>query len=325
MKKTIKLILDTDIGGDCDDAGMMAMMHRLCDVGEGELLGVTHCYASPYLAGCIDAINTYYRRRVPIGVNYEYPLSGKNVYDLALCEEFPNAYPAADYETDRRPPDSVRLIRRLLADAEDQSVTLVATGKLYTLARLIMSEADELSPLTGRELVGKKLLRTVIMGGRFFESWPMPIFESNDPTHQPVTWEWNIYHHGKGVAASQTVLDNWEGELVLASYEIGAPLITMKKYILEAPCADPVRRAYELHSRGVPRGRSSWDHTAMLEAIRPDTYWNYHEYGRISVDEGGITSWKRDPTARHTYLLPRTDHAELCDLIDALVDHRRYE
>ena len=319
MSRPIKLILDTDLGGDCDDAGMMAMMHRLCDLGEAELLGVTHCYASPYLAGCMDAINTYYGRRVPVGVNYAVQLSGKNVYDKALCEEFPNAYPPKEYENENRPIDSVRLIRRLLANAEDHSVTLVATGKLYTLARLIVSEADAESQLTGKELVAKKLLRTVVMGGRFVESWPMPIFESNNPTHHEVTWEWNIYHHGKGVAASQTVFDNWTGELVLTSYEIGAPLITMKNYILEAPVADPVRLAYELHSKGIPRGRSSWDHTAMLEAIRPNTYWYYHEYGKVSVDDGGITSWRRDPNYRHTYLLPKTDHRELCDLIDSIV------
>ena len=319
MSKPVKLILDTDLGGDCDDAGMMAMMHRLCDAGEAELLGVTHCYASPYLAGCMDAINTFYGRSVPVGINYDMPLSGKNVYDLALCEEFPNAYPPKDYEGEGRPVDSVTLIRRLLADAEDHSVTLVATGKLYTLARLILSEGDDASPMSGRELIGKKLLRTVIMGGRFFESWPMPIFESNDPTHQEVTWEWNIYHHGKGVAASQTVFDNWVGELVLSSYEIGAPLITMKSYILEAPADDPVRRAYELHSKGVPKGRSSWDHTAMLEAIRPDTYWHYHEYGKISVDDGGITTWRQDPDCQHTYLLPKVDHSALCNLIDYIV------
>ena len=202
-------------------------------------------------------------------------------------------------------------------------MTLVATEKMYTLADLILSQGDTICPLSGKELVRKKLLRTVIMGGRFFESWPMPIFESNNPAHQQVTWEWNIYHHGKGVAASQTVFDCWEGELVLASYEIGAPLITMKNYILEAPEDDPVRRAYELHSKGVPKGRSSWDHTAMLEAIFPGEYWNYHEYGRIRVDDGGITSWSPDPSCRHTYLLPKADHGTLCALIDHIVDPKR--
>ena len=39
-KKPIKIIFDTDIGGDCDDAGALALIHRLCDKGEAELLAV---------------------------------------------------------------------------------------------------------------------------------------------------------------------------------------------------------------------------------------------------------------------------------------------
>ena len=62
-KKTMtKILFDTDIGGDCDDAGALAMLHRLCDLGECELLAVTACYASPYVAGCIDAINRGVRK-----------------------------------------------------------------------------------------------------------------------------------------------------------------------------------------------------------------------------------------------------------------------
>ena len=32
------------------------MLHSLCNKGEAELLAVTHCYSSPWYAGCIDAI-----------------------------------------------------------------------------------------------------------------------------------------------------------------------------------------------------------------------------------------------------------------------------
>ena len=49
-KKPVKIIYDTDIGGDCDDAGTLSMLHRLCDKNEAELLAVTHCYATPYAA-----------------------------------------------------------------------------------------------------------------------------------------------------------------------------------------------------------------------------------------------------------------------------------
>lgn len=51
IMKKVKILFDTDIGCDCDDAGALALLHRLCDRGEAELLAVTHCYATPWVAG----------------------------------------------------------------------------------------------------------------------------------------------------------------------------------------------------------------------------------------------------------------------------------
>lgn len=67
MGGRVKIIFDSDIGGDCDDAGALCLLHRLCDKGEAELLATTHCFDSPYLAGCMDAINTFNNRKVPVG------------------------------------------------------------------------------------------------------------------------------------------------------------------------------------------------------------------------------------------------------------------
>ena len=94
MKTIPKIIFDTDIGGDCDDAGAFALLHRLCNKGEAELLAVTACYASPYVAGCIDAINTYFGRIVPVGVNYSRKSENRGVYAGELCDNYPNRYPA---------------------------------------------------------------------------------------------------------------------------------------------------------------------------------------------------------------------------------------
>ncbi|NRF95128.1 hypothetical protein HQN89_30025 [Paenibacillus frigoriresistens] len=59
-QRTRRVILDTDMGPDCDDAGALAILHALVDRGEAELLAVTHCTSNPWGAGCIDAINVYY-------------------------------------------------------------------------------------------------------------------------------------------------------------------------------------------------------------------------------------------------------------------------
>lgn len=315
-KIPVKIIFDTDIGMDCDDAGTLAMLHRLCDKGEAELLAVTHCGASPYYAGCIDAINKFYSREVPIGLNYERKTDSRGVYAGLLCENFPNSYPSDIFGTESTPPDTLTVLRKTLSSAEDQSVVLVVTGTLASMAKLVTSGSDEISELTGRELIFKKIARTVVMGGRFFESWPMAIYPDGRTDGNPVTWEWNI--KGSGIKAARVALDEWPTELVFSSYEIGSYIKTMVGYPKRAREGDPVATAYEAHNQGA--GRCSWDQTAMLEAVRPGVYWNYHEFGRISIDDELVTHWSSDLTRRHTYLLPKVDYEQIREVIDGLVD-----
>jgi len=313
-----KIIFDTDIGCDCDDAGAMAVLHRLCELGEAELLLVTHCGATPYTAGCIDAINTYYGRVVPVGHNLaaSQPQGSGSVYAQALTEQFPNRFPPKTYETPEGAPDSIPLIRKALRDAEDNSVTLVATGNMATLARLLTSPADDISPMTGKEMIAKKLERTVVMGGRFYETWPMVIYADNEVGSMAVDWEWNI----KGsVPSAQLVCREWTGELIFASYEIGNYLRTLTDITDRAASENPVRRAYELHSQLTgQRGRPSWDLVAVLDAVRPNTYWYYHEFGRVVVDDGGVTHWRSEKGAKQTYLLPKVDYDEVLRTLNAL-------
>ena len=43
-----KIIFDTDIGGDCDDTGSLAIVHECERAGKAKLLAVTLSTASPY-------------------------------------------------------------------------------------------------------------------------------------------------------------------------------------------------------------------------------------------------------------------------------------
>ena len=309
-----KIIFDTDIGWDCDDAGALALLHRLCDAGEAELLATIHCYDHPYVAGCLDAINTHCGRPVPVGLNYAQPRNHPDTYARALGEAFPNRYPAACLGTPDAPADSLALMRKLLAEAEDGSVTIVTVGDQANLARLVTSEADEYSPLSGTELISRKIARTVVMGGRFYEGWPMVIYSDNINNIGPVTTEWNIFDH---IPAAQTVAKLWPGELVYASTEIGTYVVTMKGWKAETMPNDPVALSYGIHNGGV--GRSSWDHTAVLEAVRPGAYWNYRPYGRVSVDDKGITSHTIDEAGKQTFLLPKVDYTAVADVIDGIM------
>ena len=291
------ILFDTDIGADCDDAGALALLHRLCDRREATLSAVTACYASPYAAGCIDAINAYYGRSVAVGINHGTPPFEKSVYAEALCTTFPNRYPA---ERVKDVPDTLAVLRQTLADAPDRSITFVVTGMLTSAAKLLESRPDAISPLSGRSLIEQKIARTVIMGGNFA-----------DPTQA----EWNIRCD---IPAAQTVVAGWPGELIFSGFEIGAACVSLCDYARLGSPDDPARLAYALHPSG-KHGRASWDLTAMLEAVRPGQYWDYHPHGRITVDDSGITTWHPAQDSRHTFLLPRNDAAELHTVMDGLV------
>ncbi|MBR5742391.1 MAG: hypothetical protein IKX85_01205, partial [Clostridia bacterium] len=95
--KPVRILFDTDLGGDCDDAGALLLLHRLIVRGEAELLAVTHCMASPWYAGAVDAIDRFWGHEVPVGINYERRVTGRGNHAAALAENFPNRFPPAEY------------------------------------------------------------------------------------------------------------------------------------------------------------------------------------------------------------------------------------
>src|SRR5947209_8178268 len=64
----VKVLFDTDMDSDCDDAGALAILHALADAGEAEVLATMVSSLHPYSVPCVAAINRYYGRPdLPIG------------------------------------------------------------------------------------------------------------------------------------------------------------------------------------------------------------------------------------------------------------------
>ena len=73
----VKIICDTDMDTDCDDAGALAVLHGLADRGEGEILATMVSSQYPWSAPCVEAINRYYGRAdLPIGASIALSCSG---------------------------------------------------------------------------------------------------------------------------------------------------------------------------------------------------------------------------------------------------------
>ena len=161
------VIFDTDMDTDCDDLGAMAILHAMADQGEIKILATTCSSKYPYSGPCIQTVNDYYGRKdLPVGVpkGKGASIDRGSQYARPLVERFK---PAAQTNDDL--PDAVTVLRKALAESSDQSVVLVTVGYLTNLSDLLKSEPDTISDLSGRDLVAKKILRYVCMGGRYPE------------------------------------------------------------------------------------------------------------------------------------------------------------
>ncbi len=168
--RPVKLILDTDMGNDIDDALALAMVHALADRGEAELLAVTLCKDNPWAAVYVNLVNHFYGRPdVPIGAVRKGVTPEDGNYIRAISElrsggkhVFPRRLTSGDDA-----PEAVSVLRKALAAQPDASVVLVSIGFLTNIARLLESGPDAASPLSGADLVRRKVRLYSLMAGDF--------------------------------------------------------------------------------------------------------------------------------------------------------------
>ncbi len=302
IREPVKLILDTDMSGDCDDAGALALLHALADRDECEILAVVtnRRDLTDASAAAVDAINTYYGRgEIPIGTDKIGPtaLQRASPYTIALRDEFEHDVPA-----DADVKDAIDVYRRALIAEADQSVTICSIGAFSNLAELV-----RVAP----ELVRTKVQRLVVMGGHFPKSNRR---------------ETNIAAH---VKAAQYVADHWPGEIVWHGFEVGEQLVTGAE-LKATPKNNPVRRSYELrpmpgNKMSIDNGKPSYDQAAALYAVRggEPKFWQVIRNGRVEVKEPGITSWLQespsDKSAEHSYVKIASSPQQLADVIEELM------
>jgi inosine-uridine nucleoside N-ribohydrolase len=298
-----RIILDTDLGSDCDDAGALATLQGLADAGEAEILACIYSSGrNPYGPGCISAINTYYGRPgIPIGAAAESDL-GDPRNDFLEQIATNQALYGHSVVSRREVPDLVSVYRRALATAPDRSAQIVSIGHTKGLSDLLESHPDTSSPLRGRDLVQRKVKRWVAMAGQF-------------PNEKEPSWNF-----GRNGAAqySRHAVAHWPTPIVFSGYEIGVAIQTGRS-LRATPADNPVREAYRLWENAIENGRASWDQTAVLYAVRGEgDYWELR-HGWCEVDDAGRTHWQDDSTGPHAYLVQRMPPAAMAEVIEDLM------
>ncbi|MEZ6045344.1 MAG: nucleoside hydrolase [Planctomycetaceae bacterium] len=154
----MKLIFDTDMGNDIDDALALGVIHALQSRGECELLAVTVSKDNPMAVRFCDAINTFYLRgTIPVGKvrDGKTPEPGKFLPLVDVMDEGQPRFPHSLTGTEEDTPEAYLLLRQILSEQPDNSVVIAVVGFSTNIARLLDSKQTT-SPLSGVELVAKK-------------------------------------------------------------------------------------------------------------------------------------------------------------------------
>lgn len=286
----VRIIFDTDMDSDCDDAGTLAMLHAFADRGEAEILATPVSSRHPWSGPCVDAINTYFGRPgLPIGTPEG---SGRDQQGSRFARRIAETFPQ-DVPPGAAAPSATQVYRQTLAAQGDGSVVIVTVGDLTNLRYLLESPADEFSPLAGKELVRRKVKHWVCMGSRY------------PADRDPARWG----NFKLDPESTVKAIEGWPTPIIFTGGGAFAESLATGKRLAEAPKDNPVRRVYELYFSGAPRNRHSADQIAVMVAVRgAGPPWRIVTEGHNHIFPNGTHEWRESPdNPRHSYISALAD------------------
>lgn len=287
----INVIFDTDMGNDIDDALALDMLYKYMDSGKMNVLAIMNNKDSQHSTEYIDIMNTWYGySNIPIGKLEDGVTINDYVnYAQKVCNLEENGQPMFKRTLSRYDDllDSHILYRKILAEQPDSSVTVISVGFSTNIARLLETSADEYSPLSGKELIAKKVKLLSVMGGCFKEK----------PRK-----EFNIIND---VPSAQKLFSEWPTTIVVSPFAVGEKIQFPAKVIENDFNWEPKHllvKSY-INYRPMPYNRATWDLTSVLYVAEPDsTFFGKSAKGNISVTDDGYTVFEASSTGLHTYL-----------------------
>ena len=283
-KKRTAVILDTDVGADCDDMMAIAYLAEAEREGAIALKAITH---SNTCEEGLPAIRAYLKH---LGTDIEVghvagEVGAYDNYAAEVAEAFGDESCYAPSE------DAVTLLRRTLSQSLD--VILIAVGPMTNIAALLESKPDGISTQDGVALVRERCKRVVLMAGDFVSGKP----------------EWNVK---LDVAAMRTVVESCPVPLYVLPFECGHEMITGAHLLDAAYPENPLSLSFrEFPGVTEKGGRHSWDPaTAAFACLGEGELFSVSEPCVISVDEIGTTTARNDPRGMHRIISVRVNEGE---------------
>lgn len=301
--KPLKIIFDSDLGPDYDDVGALAFLNAMADSGKVEILATLASNKHELVVPAINVINTYFGRGdLPVGAPKSpgVNLGSSQHWADSIVAKYPHSINLTS-----EAPDAVDVYRKILSNQPDTSVTIITVGFLTNLNNLLNSKPDSISPLSGKDLVIKKVKKLVSMAGGF-----------------PNGKEFNIKMDS---TASKYVYDNWPTKIIFSGYEIGSKIHTGLKLISSKISNSPVKDVFRI---SIPLaaedkdGRMSWDETAVLIGVYGTSGFFDTVRGKIVVNSDGSNTWSSSNDGNQFYVTMKMPVEQISDFIEARMMHQ---
>ncbi len=290
MRKQI--FIDTDMGSDCDDVAAVAILAHFHKLGKINLLGVSHTSANPRTVEYLDMVCRFY------GYETENLAAASKEWGIGEFRDgfFDDVLDGFAYHTPECGLNAVQLMRKQLSNAKD--ATVLCIGPLNNMSRFLDSSPDEISPLSGKEILAQNVKEVVVMGG---------IFDNKRYDFYGETFEIE-YNIKLDACASKNFIENCPAKITFVEFELGYNVKTFADTVAST-VETPIKRAYKLFKVA---SRESWDVVAALYCLFGENgYYQTSAEGECVVDDNGKTNFYKKQGSKHQYLIEAASKEEI--------------
>lgn len=293
---TKNMILGTDWWTDCDDVVALRLIGRFIKEGQVNLLGIGINACMDYSAASLKSfLDVEGLSGIPVGIDLKATdFEGVPRYQEPLAKRYRCTLKNEDL------PSAVSLYRRLLADSLDE-VEIMEIGFPQVLSELLESKSDDISVLSGLELVKKKVSKIWVMAGKWDEDGGR---------------EHNFCISPRARTAAEKLCRLCPVPITFLGFEIGYDVITGDN--LDE--SDPLHLVMADHRSG--NGRFSWDPMLVLLAVIGDEDAAGYDTvtGFASVDaDTGANHFRVDKNGLHKYVIRKFESSYYKNAINEII------
>ena len=219
-------------------------------------------------------------------------------------------------------PTGCEVYRETLAKLPDQSAVIICVGMASNIGELLDSEPDEISPLSGRELVERKVKTLYIMAG---------CFDKVERVDKPGEYLYAEYNVLGDIPLAKKVLETWPTDLVLMPLEAGMDYPCIRADVLADYADQPSSLLYLTFSKwdtdNVPSnvGEHWWDPLLVAYALDSSASSCFAEpvRGTVTVEDDGKTTFEAQKDGNTVVINPQENSKE--ELYQILRSYAAYQ